>query len=201
MPHSNSKLGRLETQHLEVRVALILCIQKLTKFYVFFLFTGIQDYFLHHLACDELPSTNYRSLIEGQNYLRSGWVGRIVHRMADAGLIVFKGLVRFSQTINSYHTVEATLRREDARVMIAKCDCTANQGKCCSHMAGLLYKIHWAAMNGYTGIACTDISCAWNNSTSQNDLRQTLYRTLGHPTTSLTFPHLFQRQCLKLTMI
>ena len=44
--------------------------------------TGIQHYFINHLAC-ELQNLKYRALIEGQNYMSSGWIGQILHTIAD----------------------------------------------------------------------------------------------------------------------
>ena len=85
-----------------------------------------------------------------------------------------KGQVRYSQSINNYHAVEVTLQREHAKVIGTKCDCMANQGRCCSHVVGFLYKINQAVIKGLTGIACTDTTCAWNSSTSQNVLPDTV---------------------------
>lgn len=122
------------------------------------------------MACDEQPNANYRSLIEGQNYLRSGWVGQITHRLRSTEVIVLKGKVRYSQSINKYHEVEVTIQRDKAEILEVKCDCMANQGRCCSHTAGLAYKINQAALKGYIGVACTDVECLWNKSTSTNVL-------------------------------
>lgn len=156
---------------------------------LFFHFPGIQDYILNQVACDDQPNANYRSLIEGQNYLRSGWVGRIVHQVPSAEAIVMKGQVRHSQSINNYHAVEVTFQREHAKVIGSKCDCMANRGRCCSHVAGFLYKINQAVIKGLTGIACTDTTCAWNNSTSQNVLPDTVenIRAADDTTSKSTF--------------
>ena len=78
---------------------------------------GIQDYFINRLACDELQNTNFRALIEGQNYMSSGWIGQILHAIADQ-LIRFKCVVRFSQAVNSYHDVSVTIRREDGKILV-----------------------------------------------------------------------------------
>ncbi|XP_072048050.1 uncharacterized protein [Amphiura filiformis] len=134
---------------------------------------GIQDYFLNRPACDDQANSNYRSLIEGQNYLRSGWIGRIVHKINN-DQIVLKGPVRFSQSINNNHNVEVFVQRDNNQVIDAQCDCMAGKGRCCSHMAGFLYKINTAATLGYIGSACTDQVCAWNNSTSKNVLPDTV---------------------------
>ena len=129
---------------------------------------GIQDYFIHRIACDNLPDGNYRSLIEGQNYLSSGWVGQILHTLPDDEHITLKGPVRYSQDIKHYHQVEVTVQKVDGRVVKVSCDCMANQGMSCSHSAGMLYKIKDATTQGFTGTACTDEACAWNKSTCDN---------------------------------
>ena len=46
--------------------------------------------------------------------------------------------------------------------------------KCCSHTAGLCYKINEAATKGYIGVVCTDKANVWNSSTSQNILPDTV---------------------------
>ena len=99
-------------------------------------FIGIQEYFLHRLAPDDQQNANYRSLIEGQNYLSSGWIGQIglLHTLPDEE---HRAPVRFSQTINRQHNVELTLQRLDGRVVNVYCDCMAKKGKCCSHTAGV----------------------------------------------------------------
>ena len=70
--------------------------------------------------------------------MSSGWIGQILHAIADQ-LIRFKCVVRFSQAVNSYHNVSVTIQREDGKIL--ECDCMAGRGKCCSHTAGLLYKM------------------------------------------------------------
>jgi len=150
-------------------------------------FKGIQEYFLLRLASDDQQSANYRSLIEGQNYLSSGWVGKIMHTLPDDKHIVLKGPVRFSQTINNTHTVQITLERKNGKVVDVHCDCMANRGKCCSHTAGLLYKLKDAVSRGFTGTACTDQLCAWNQSTWTNVVPDTIENIQGpdHEGTSM----------------
>lgn len=154
-------------------------------------FVVIQEYFLHRLASDDQQNSNYRSLIEGQNYLSSGWVGEILHTLPDDEHIVLKGLVRFSQTINSNHNVELTLQRKDGKVVDVQCDCMANRGRCCSHTAGLLYKMKDAMTRGFTGTACTDQLCAWNQSTWKNVVPDTIENLQG--------PDHAQRKSMKVT--
>lgn len=142
-------------------------------------FIGIQEYFLHRLACDDQQNANYRSLIEGQNYLSSGWIGQIMHTLPDDEHIILRAPVRFSQTISSQHNVELTLQRLDGRVVHVHCDCMANKGKCCSHTAGVLYKIKYAVTHGLTGVSCTDKLCAWNQSTLKNVIPDTVENIQG----------------------
>lgn len=142
-------------------------------------FVGIQDYFINRLACDEQQNTNYKSLIEGQNYLSSGWVGQILHTLPDNEHVILKGPVRYSQSINNHHNVELTLQRKDGKVVGVNCDCMANRGKCCSHTAGLLYKVKDAVTQGFTGTACTDKVCAWNQSTWKNVVPDTVENIQG----------------------
>ncbi|XP_041839030.1 uncharacterized protein LOC121638361 [Melanotaenia boesemani] len=135
---------------------------------------GIQEYFIHHLASDDQQNANYRSLIEGQNYLNSGWVGQILHTLPDDEHITVRAPVRFSQTINSQHNVKLTLQRRDGKVVNVDCDCMANRGKCCSHTAGVLYKMKYVVTQGLTGVSCSDKLCAWNQSTWKNVLPDTI---------------------------
>ena len=135
--------------------------------------TGIQDYFINCLACDELQNANFRALIEGQNYMSSGWIGQILHVIADQ-LIRLKCVVRFPQAVNSYHNVSVTIQRDYGKILECVCDCVAGRGKCCSHTAGLLYKIKDATARGFTGLACTDTACAWNRSTCDNVVPETV---------------------------
>ncbi len=127
----------------------------------------IQEYFIHRLASDDRKNCNYRSLIEGQNYLSSGWVGQILHRFSDDHIIL-KASVRHSQAIHCHHNVEVTVRREGGQVMRVSCDCMAGRGCCCSHTAALLYKVKEAVRQGLTGMSCTDQLCAWNKSRKKN---------------------------------
>lgn len=50
----------------------------------------------------------------------------------------------------------------------------ARRGKCCSHTAGLLYKIKDASARGFTGLACIDRACAWNQSTCDSVVPETV---------------------------
>lgn len=105
--------------------------------------------------------------------MSSGWIGQILHAIADE-LITLKGVVRFSQAVNWYHNVSVTIQREDDKICEVVCDCMAGRGKCCSHTAGLLYKIKDASARGFTGSACTDRACAWNQSTCDSVVPESL---------------------------
>lgn len=76
--------------------------------------------------------------------------------------------------MNSYHNVSVTIQRENCKVLEVVCDCMASRGKCFSHTAGLLYKIKDATTRGFTGLACTDTACAWNSSTCDNVVPETV---------------------------
>ena len=80
----------------------------------------MQDSFINRLACDELQNANFRALIEGQNYMSSGWIGQILHAIADQ-LIRLKCVVMFSQAVNSYHNVSVTIQREDGTILECVC--------------------------------------------------------------------------------
>ncbi|XP_033111009.1 uncharacterized protein LOC117112061, partial [Anneissia japonica] len=125
----------------------------------------IFNYFINTPACDEQPNANYRSIVEGQNYLSSGWIGMIQHKLVGSKIIM-KGCVRYSQAINSYHSVEITVK--GTTITGVKCDCIASEGKC-SHSAGLAFKIE-ANKKDFIGMACTNQPCKWNKSTQQNAL-------------------------------
>ena len=58
--------------------------------------------------------------------------------------------------------------REDGDIRTAGCSCMAGQGRGCSHVAALLYKMHIANIKGYIGIACTDRTNQWNRETKRN---------------------------------
>ena len=91
--------------------------------------------------------------------------------------IMLQGQVRYSQTINQFQNVSVTLCRETADIQSVKCDCMANKGKCCSHVAGVictLYELLQGVIRGYTGQACTNTACVWNSGTSQNVLPDTV---------------------------
>ncbi|XP_038047632.1 uncharacterized protein LOC119721738 [Patiria miniata] len=132
-------------------------------------FQDIYDYFINAPACDEQPNRNFRSISEGINYLNSGWVGTIKHRHhEDGSTVILRGTVRFSQQISSYHQVEISVDKENRTIKSVKCDCIASEGKCCSHSAGLSFKINEAYKKGFIGITCTDRPCLWNRSTQGN---------------------------------
>ncbi|XP_071478852.1 uncharacterized protein [Diadema antillarum] len=136
-------------------------------------FQDIYEYFVNAPSCDNQPNRNFRSISEGMNYLHSGWVGVVKHKISGDNIIL-KGQVRFSQAINSYHHVELTVNKEDNSIITVKCDCIASEGKCCSHSAGLAFKINAANKKGYIGIACTDASCVWNRCTQENVVPDTV---------------------------
>ena len=138
-----------------------------------FYFADIYNYFVNAPACDDLPNQNFRSISEGMNYLNSGWVGRIMHRN-DGGCVFLKAQVRFSQSIANYHQVEVTVDRGQNKITSVKCDCIASEGKCCSHSAGVAFKINEALKKGFIGIECTDQACLWNRSTQENVVPDTV---------------------------
>ena len=96
---------------------------------------------------------------------------------SSGDIIILKGQVCFSQAVNSYHQVELTVNKEDNSIVTVKCDCIASEGKCCSHSAGLAFKVNEAKKKGYIGIACTDESCVWNRCTQE--MCQIQLRTFG----------------------
>ena len=97
----------------------------------------------------------------------------MTHKMSGRNIILCCQ-VRYSQTIGNYHQVEATINRDDNEIVGVKCDCIASEGRCCSHTAGLAFKINEANKKGFIGIACTDLSCSWNRSTQHNVLPDTV---------------------------
>ncbi len=132
------------------------------------------NYFVAAPACDNQPNMNFRSILEGMNYLNSGWVGVVEQCNNDDGAVSLRGSVRFSQTIRSNHSVEVTVSRNESKITTVKCNCIAGEGKCCSHSAGLAFKINEACKKGYIGIACTDEACQWNRSTQRNVVPDTI---------------------------
>jgi len=138
-------------------------------------------------ACDEQPNQNFRSISEGLNYLNSGWVGTILHQHdLNKNTTTLKGIVRFSQTISSNHQVHIVVDRDSNQIRSVQCDCIASEGKCCSHSAGLAFKVNEAYKKGYLGIACTDQACMWNRSTLKNVLPDTIENMQGSKQKSTT---------------
>ena len=88
-------------------------------------------------------------------------------------LIRLKCVVRFSQAVNSRHNVSVTIQRDYGKILECVCDCVAGRGKCCSHTAGLLYKIKDATARGFTGLACTDTACSSQHNWTANVLKKT----------------------------
>lgn len=64
--------------------------------------------------------------------------------------------------------------KERSEIVSVNCDCIASEGKCCSHSAGLAFKINEAYKKGFIGIACTDEACVWNKSTEENVVPDTV---------------------------
>ena len=115
----------------------------------------------------KLQGTDWRSELYE---LRMDWPDTT--SIADQ-LIRLKCVVRFSQAVNSYHNVSVTIQREDGKILECVCDCVAGRGKCCSHTAGLLYKIKDATARGFTGLACTDTACSSRHNWTAHVLKKT----------------------------
>ena len=56
----------------------------------------------------------------------------------------------------------------DGTVLTGDCSCMAGQGKSCSHVGAMLWKIEFAVRNGMTGKSCTDETVKWNQTTKRN---------------------------------
>ena len=116
----------------------------------------------------KLQGTDWRSELYE---LRMDWP-EILHAIADQ-LIRLKCVVRFSQAVNSRHNVSVTIQRDYGKILECVCDCVAGRGKCCSHTAGLLYKIKDATARGFTGLACTDTACSSQHNWTAYVLKKT----------------------------
>ena len=71
--------------------------------------------------------------------------------------------VWFSQTITKNHRVQITVTKNTNKITAVKWHYIAGVGKCCSYVAGVLFKVQEANKKGYIGIACTDQSCVWKH--------------------------------------
>ena len=98
--------------------------------------------------------------------------------------MILRGEVRFSQTISNYHKVEVSVNKQQSKIITVNCDCIASEGKCCSHTAGLAFKINEAYKKGYIGIECTDEACVWNRSTQENVVPDTVENICNSTTRS-----------------
>ncbi|XP_033103445.1 uncharacterized protein LOC117106202 [Anneissia japonica] len=127
-------------------------------------FNDITDYFVNVPACDDQPNHNYRSILEGQNYFNSNWIDTVYHkyRSVQCRIIDLKSKVRYSQIIGREHDVQITVNKDANQIIDVDCDCIAARGKCCSHTAGLAFKILEANKQGLIGKACTDMAMVWN---------------------------------------
>ncbi|XP_038064283.1 uncharacterized protein LOC119734793 [Patiria miniata] len=158
------------------------CFKKINKHYRYLiLISDIYDFYINGPACDDHPNLNHRSISEGLNYLHSGWVGAIKHcyKTVNKDIITLAVQIRFSQRIINFHNVEVTVNKANRQIVTVKCNCTASEGKSCSHSAGLLFKIVEANKCGFTASSCTDKECIWNHSTQENVLPDSISNIRG----------------------
>ena len=101
-------------------------------------------------------------------------------------ILSLKGKVRFSQRITNFHSVEVTVNKNNRQIISVNCDCTASEGKTCSHSAALLFKIVKANKCEYIGTSCTDKACLWNRSTQENVLPDTASNIRGKKETTVS---------------
>ncbi|KAH6921085.1 hypothetical protein HPB50_027927 [Hyalomma asiaticum] len=107
---------------------------------------NIAYYLVEANACDLRQVCNYKAL-ESYNYVQSGWVGQLLaHKVND----------------------EVVLVKPSGEVLRAGYTCVAGQGRVCSHVGAVLWKIESAVSRGLTGKACTDFAAAWNKGTKRN---------------------------------
>lgn len=123
-------------------------------------------YLLYTKACDMRDVKAYKSL-ESYNYLKSGWVGKVLIHEIDSDLVLLKGSVQGSQSSKKLNQVWVCAKRE-GQVVTAGCTCMAGKARVCSHVGAILWKVDAAASSGYTGHACTDEGSKWNQGTKKN---------------------------------
>lgn len=123
-------------------------------------------YLVKSKACDLKDANAFRSM-QSFTYMQSGWVGALFVHEIDEALVLLKGEVRASQALATYHNVWVCCERSGT-VISGGCTCMAGQGKVCSHVGALLWKVDLAVLSGFTGEGCTDKTAGWNKGTKRN---------------------------------
>ncbi|XP_077553851.1 uncharacterized protein LOC144168763 isoform X2 [Haemaphysalis longicornis] len=123
-------------------------------------------YLVKSKACDLKDANAFRSM-QSFTYMQSGWVGALFVHEIDEALVLLKGEVRASQALATYHNAWVCCERSGA-VITGGCTCMAGQGKVCSHVGALLWKVDLAVLSGFTGEGCTDKTAGWNKGTKRN---------------------------------
>jgi len=67
-----------------------------------------------------------------------------------------------SQSLNKNWYDAWVACKSNGEIKTAFCQCMAGQGRACSHIAAILYKLEAAHAVGKTGKTCTDEPCTWN---------------------------------------
>lgn len=124
-------------------------------------------YLVNSRACDFQQMKNFRSL-ELYNYLQSGWVGKVLTHKISSDLCYVKGTVSPSQSLNATPRTAWACVKQHGEIVTAGCTCMAGQGKACSHVGAVLWKIEMAVSKGLTTTSCTDRAALWNSGTKRN---------------------------------
>ncbi|XP_077509219.1 uncharacterized protein LOC144120555, partial [Amblyomma americanum] len=124
-------------------------------------------YLLDSKAWDLQAMRNYRSL-ESYNYRQSGYEGKILFHKISADARYVKAAVCPSQSVNAAPRNAWACVKRTGEVETAGCSCMAGNGKTCSHVGVLLWKVQIGVSEGLTGTSCTDKAAFWNSGTKRN---------------------------------
>ena len=98
--------------------------------------------------------------LQAYNQTVSGFISSVLgHKINNKYVVLAK--VRHSQRINDPFVQIWTITNKDGTILSALCaGCMAGLGKCCSHIASVLFYIeYWTRVNGK--LSCTQVKCTW----------------------------------------
>eukprot|EP00112_Aurelia_sp_Birch-Aquarium-sp1_P014266 Seg3069.3 transcript_id=Seg3069.3/GoldUCD/mRNA.D3Y31 product="hypothetical protein" protein_id=Seg3069.3/GoldUCD/D3Y31 len=99
------------------------------------------------------------------SYYKDGWVKTCYYNAISSTSrhCFIKANILSSFKLNEkHHKTWVLLEKLNGDIITASCSCMAGLGKCCNHVAALLFKIEDAVKLGFTSISCTSMPCSWN---------------------------------------
>ena len=127
----------------------------------------MKDYLIHSKACDGMEMLVNKSM-EACDVSHSGWVGCDEHFKLSDEVLYLRSTVRPSQAISKDDRKPFALLKSDGKILTGGCTCMAREGRGCSDVAALLFKVHVATEKGLCGVSCTDGENSWNRGTKRN---------------------------------